>query len=176
MFKRFLISSFDHIFFVVSFIAGVQLPEFIQQYTQLINGRLAEAQFHLSKFQLVADQHFDGNLTQLTTRYRDNSDPAIQQMGQTIIELSDRAEHFEAQIDLLSQHSYLERLYYFIINIDYHSATLVAEQYVLALPLTIEALLTGLVSATLLLLLRVGLFTLLGQKRAHVTKKNLFNK
>ncbi len=174
MFKRFLVSSFDHIFFVVSFIAGVQLPEFIQQYTQLINGRLAEAEFHLSKFQLVADQHFEGSLNQLTTRYRDNSDPAIQQMGQTIIELSSRVEQFQAQISLLTQHHYLERLYYFILNLDYHSATLTAEQYVLAIPLTIEALLTGLISATILLLIRVGLFALVGYKRVDKTQSKSF--
>ena len=90
MIRKLLVSSIDHAMFTFSFVVGVQLPEFIQQYTQMINGKLAEAQFHLSKFQSVADSHFNGDLLLLVERYTNNSDPAIKQTGIVVSELIER--------------------------------------------------------------------------------------
>ncbi len=48
----------DRCFFTVTFILGVQLPEFMQQYQQRLGGHLAEAQSQLAQFEVIAQQHF----------------------------------------------------------------------------------------------------------------------
>ena len=41
---------FDRILFTLSFILGVQIPEFMQQYTQRLSGHFDEANYQLSQF------------------------------------------------------------------------------------------------------------------------------
>lgn len=159
MFKRLLFSSLDHILFTLSFLIGVQLPEFIQQYTQLINGKLAEANFHLSKFQSVADIHFNGDLRLLMSRYQENNDPAISQTGKMVAELEERVTYLEHIFTQLTQSTYLEKIYYFTTQLDIESATLVVQHYVLAIPLNIEALVTGAVCALLMMTTKLCLYS-----------------
>ncbi len=171
MIKRILVSSFDHIVFTLSFILGVQLPEFMQQYTQLINGKLAEANFHLSKFQSVADLHFNGDIKLLMSRYKVNSDPAISQTGQMISELINRVDALNNQFIALTQNTYIERVFYFLTHFELDSATLTARHFVLAIPLSIEALITGVIFAIVIIILRVGLSSLFSAKKHRM----LFN-
>jgi len=148
---------FDHIIFTVSFLIGVQLPEFIQQYTQLIKGKLAEAEYHLQRYQAVADIHFNGDIATLINHYLNNIDAAIRHTGSIASDVSTQVEMYNNQLVLLSQGSYLDKVYFFIKHLDVDSAQLTLQNYQLAIPLTIEALATGVVSALFLLLLRVSL-------------------
>jgi len=160
---------FDHFVFTVSFLIGVQLPEFLQQYTQLITGKLAEANYHLQKFQSVADIHFNGEITTLITHYLNNIDPAIKHTGSIASDLFSRVEIYNNQILLLSNGTYLDKVYYFIKHIDIESTQLTLQNYQLAIPLTLEALSTGGICALLLLSLRmllgIGLHTLVKRSR-----------
>lgn len=151
----FITRLFDHFVFTVSFLIGVQLPEFIQQYTQLISGKLAEANYHLQKFQSVADIHFNGEITTLIRHYLNNIDPAIKHTGSIASDVFSRVEVYNNQLLLLSNGSYLDKVYYFIKYIDIESAQLTLQNYQLAIPLTLEALSTGGICALLLLSLRM---------------------
>lgn len=53
--KKLITTLFDRILFTVSFILGVQAPEFMQQYIQRLSGHLDEAKHQLQQFQLIAD-------------------------------------------------------------------------------------------------------------------------
>ncbi|WP_286266919.1 DUF2937 family protein [Thalassotalea atypica] len=164
MIRKFFVSSIDHAGFTLSFIVGVQLPEFIQQYTQMINGKLAEAQFHLSKFQSVANNHFNGDLQVLVERYTNNADPAIKQTGIVVSELIDRIALLSEQLSQLTEVPYMEKLYYFIVHLDLESAQLTAQHYQLAVPLTIDALLTGALFASFIILIPRAFIALLSAK------------
>ena len=67
----------DRCFFTVTFILGVQLPEFMQQYQQRLGGHLAEAQSQLAQFELIAQQHFEGSLITMIARYKENTEASI---------------------------------------------------------------------------------------------------
>ena len=71
----------DRVLFTLAFLIGVQLPGFIQQYSQRLSGHLAEAENQLQQYQNLADLHFNGQLTQLVSRYQSNPDPAINEVA-----------------------------------------------------------------------------------------------
>jgi len=151
----FITRMFDHLVFTVSFVIGVQLPEFIQQYFQLITGKLSEAKYHLEKFQSVADVHFNGDINMLIKHYLNNLDPSIQHTGTIASDVFTRVEMYQNQLILLSQDSYIHKVYYFIKHLDLESAQLTLQHYQLAIPLTVEALLTGALFGIVLLSIRM---------------------
>jgi len=144
----------DRCLFTFSFIVGVQLPEFVQQYSQRLSGHLNEASHHLSQFQAIADSQYQGSLLTLISRYQANSDIAIVQTGDVIAELMTRIELFELQLSHLQQGDLYQRLYYFIIEMDIELARATAFQFQLAIPLETQALLLGACLALLILLMQ----------------------
>ncbi len=129
--------------FTLCFIAGVQLPEFIQQYSQRLSGHLNEAQHHLTQFQVIADVQFNGDLSELINRYQQNSDPAIIQTGQLVNNLTVRIDELAVAFSQLQQESYWQRIVYFVQEMNIEMAQATAQQFVLAIPLTFNALVTG---------------------------------
>ncbi|WP_281557291.1 DUF2937 family protein [Thalassomonas sp. RHCl1] len=150
---KMLATLIDRCLFTVFFILGLQLPEFMQQYMQRLSGHLHEAHYQLDQFQAIADNQFQGNLLALIERYQSNSDDVFQQTGQMIENLMLRIEGFNQSLTNLQQGDYLNRLYYFITQIDPELATATLRQYQLAVPLDMHALATGATFAIVLLLL-----------------------
>jgi hypothetical protein len=165
---KFFTSIIDRIIFTLSFIAGVQAPEFIQQYVQRLSGHLDEAKFQLSQFQTIADMQFKGDLATLITRYQTNNDIAIQETGKIVNSTVERISSFEAQISQLQQNDYLNRLYYFAAEVDMPMAKATLENFKLAIPLEPEALITGAAFAFTLVLLLSAL-TLLVKSTAKLS-------
>ena len=149
---------FDRIIFTLSFILGVQIPEFMQQYLQRLSGHFDEANYQLSQFQHIADLQFSGDLSIMISRYQNNSDIAIQKTGELIFNMVERINHFEQHINLLQQNEYIKRLYYFVSNLDLSIAKATFNDFQLAIPLELNALATGATFALLLLFIQLFLF------------------
>lgn len=148
-----LATLIDRCLFTVFFILGLQLPEFMQQYTQRLSGHLHEAHYQLDQFQAIANNQFQGNLLALIKRYQSNADNVFQQTGQMIENLVLRIEGFNQSLTNLQQGDYPDRLYYFVTQIDPELAAATLKQYQLAVPLDMHALITGATFAIILLLL-----------------------
>ena len=144
----------DRCLFTFSFIIGVQLPEFMQQYSQRLSGHLNEASHHLSQFQFIADSQYQGSLASLISRYQENTDVAIQQTGDLIAELVTRIESFERQLSHIQQGELHQRLYYFFTELDSEMAQATLHQFQLAIPLETHALMLGASLAIVILLLQ----------------------
>jgi hypothetical protein len=133
----------DRCFFTASFIIGVQLPEFMQQYQQRLAGHLNEAQLQLAQFEVIAQQHFDGNLITMITRYKNNSEASIISTGELIERLSTRVEYLNTHLEQINATDYLSRLYQFIWHLDKQIAAGTVESFSMAIPLELNALATG---------------------------------
>lgn len=145
--NKLLLNLFDRFIFTFNFIIGVQLPEFMQQYLQRLSGHLTEANFQLQQFQHIADIQFNGNLSVLIERYGSNTDVAIQRTGQLIENLATRVTVYEQHIQHLQHGDYLQRLTYFVKEVNLSMAKATIEHFQLAIPLQPNALATGLVFA-----------------------------
>ncbi|WP_077284686.1 DUF2937 family protein [Cognaticolwellia aestuarii] len=133
----------DRCFFTAIFILGVQLPEFMQQYQQRLAGHLAEAQSQLNQFEIIAQQHFDGSIITMVTRYKDNSEAAIVSTGELIERLSLRVEYLSTHLAQITQSDYLHNVYLFIWHLDNEIARGTVEHFSMAIPLELNAIATG---------------------------------
>jgi hypothetical protein len=133
----------DRCFFTAIFILGVQLPEFMQQYQQRLAGHLTEAQSQLNQFEIIAQQHFDGSIITMVTRYKDNSEAAIVSTGELIERLSLRVEYLSTHLAQITQSDYLHNVYLFIWHLDNEIAKGTAEHFSMAIPLELNAIATG---------------------------------
>jgi len=145
---------FDRCFFTIAFILGVQLPEFMQQYQQRLAGHLAEAKLQLAQFEVIAQQHFDGSLVTMVTRYKDNSEASIISTGELIERLSMRVDYLASHLEQITTADYLQSVYLFLWHLDKQIATGTAQQYAMAIPLELQAIATGATFAIALLLLK----------------------
>jgi hypothetical protein len=160
----------DRCFFTLTFILGVQLPEFMQQYQQRLAGQLAEANSQLNQFESIAQQHFDGSLTTMITRYKDNTEASIISTGELIERLSVRVEYLASHLTQITQADYLNSVYQFIWHLDQEMARGTAEHFSMAIPLELNAIATGATLAIGVLLLKE--LMLLTIKRTFNSKKN----
>jgi len=175
---KLITTLFDRILFTLSFILGLQAPEFMQQYIQRLSGHLEEVKYQLLKFQTIADLQFNGDLNFMITRYRENTDSAIAQTGEIIGAMNDRLTGFELQLSQLQNNDYLTQLYNFVRQIDLLMAQATLNNFELAVPLEIGALSTGAIFACVVLLLKAStigiLKKIIGKLRAKPTRQLIY--
>ncbi|MFD2166821.1 DUF2937 family protein [Thalassotalea euphylliae] len=161
MFLNAIKSTIDYCLFTLGFVIAVQLPEFIQQYKQFLAGKLSESQWHLSSYQSIADQQFAGSLKALVDTYKQSDQLAIQQTGDHVATMVDRHNTITQQLNSFDTASYIDQIIAMISGIKIEDAQTVLSYYQLAVPLTVEAISTGVIFAFLLVWSRMILTSLL---------------
>lgn len=142
--------TIDRVLFAVNFIIAVQLPAFIQQYSQRIAGHLDEAKLQLGNYQFIADQHYQGDLGKLVGQYQANSDPSIEAIGTLVNQLVLRTTELSQKVAHLQQSDYLDRMYYFFIDMDMSILQALIPSFQLSIPMETNALVTGFVFAIMI--------------------------
>lgn len=177
MFK-FIFRIIDKILFTLMFIGGIQLPAFINAYRQQLSGHLNEAKEQLSQFQLIADIQYQGSIEQLVNAFKNNSDNAIQQMSTVIMRNIESVNAYQQHLLNLENANYLQRIYYFVTQMDIDKASETLTHFVPAIPLELNAIITGVILSLLLSsmlnLLYMGGKTLFsrGRKNTKITSEN----
>lgn len=149
MIVSFINNILDKCFFTLAFIVGVQLPEFINQYIQRLSGHLNEAKLQLGHFQSLAEKHYQGDITLLITNYKQNTEQSIVDMATVIENLLARVDYLQTHYLALVDHEYLKQLKQFFTHADLLLVNQTAEHFTLAIPLEINALITGITLALL---------------------------
>jgi len=140
---KILSTLFDRCLFTLTFILGLQLPEFIQQYSQRLSGHLNEALLQLGDYQEIADRHFDGNLKLMVDKYLTNSEASINETAHVISKVTERVKDLQSHLTNLQDAEYINRVFYFITEFDESMAQATIQQYQLAIPLSLSALISG---------------------------------
>jgi len=156
--------------FTITFIIGLQLPEFMQQYLQRASGHLNEAQHQLDQYSSIAEQHFDGNLATMLQQYKGNAEQSIVYTGSAIEQLMNRVNYLESHLINLEQVDYFTRLINFWIHIDLSIAQATLNHYQLAIPLELDAIITGALIAIIPLLiytLLLNIIKMTAKKKAN---------
>lgn len=148
-------STLDYCLFTLGFILAVQLPEFIQQYKQYLAGKLSEVQWHLNGYQQIADQNYQGSISALIEDYQTSGKQAIEQTGQLVSEMLDRKQMLTEAITAFDSGNYLERVLNLLNYTNVSDVKTVLGYYQLAVPLTLEALASGIFFAFLLVWIRM---------------------
>jgi len=155
---RLIFNYLDKILFALAAILGLQLPAFIQQYSQRVGGHLNEALGHLDRYRLLAAKNYDGNIQQLIAHLKNNPSEKLSSVGTLVEDLSARTEHLQASYNSLQQSNFLKRVFSFVRDLDLDIAKATLEQYQWSIPLTTDAALCAIITATTI----TALFSLLG--------------
>lgn len=159
----------DRILCVLGATIFSQLPEFMQQYLQRLEGHLDEARRELGKFTDAAAQS-GMTLDQLVAGAGRNADPAMRTLGSVAKDASVRVDTLSAA-DLALRHATVwTRPYALFTHLDWGIARATASIYRPAVPTTLE----GLVYAAVGVLAALSLYHLLirapiarGYRRRH---------
>lgn len=144
---------FDRILCVVGAIAFSQMPEFMQQYLQRLEGHLDEARLQLEHFKQAAK--LSGmTLDQMISGAARNPDPSIGRMGAVVRDLSTRVDKLAAADTALRGADIWHRPFVFATHLDPEIARATWSIYHPVLPTSAE----GLAYAAIGLLLILALY------------------
>lgn len=83
--------------FALGLLVGVQVPGFMQSYTERVAAQRDESAQSLSGFKQTAEHFFAGDLQALLAHYQDHQDPVIRSDAASLAHLLRRADLLESQ-------------------------------------------------------------------------------
>ncbi len=136
----------------MAMLAGIQIPNLIDQYEKRIDAHLREVTANLKPYQAVANQYTNGSLDQLLELHRKSSEKAFQEEGNAIAEMIKRKLRFEADLAEL-QASLPVKILHVLLKGDRELIDETLAQYTYAVPLNQDAVLVGAAAAAIILAL-----------------------
>lgn len=149
-------SLIDKIFFAIGAIVFLQLPHFIDQYTQRMGGYAASQKEQIKEYQVIADQHFEGDLQAYMERLQQNTDPAVSTSADQIANRLIKAVSIEKELMVYEQEPLWYQLPYFITHMRMDLARGTAQNFSPGLPINLWAWGYGLIGGILFSLLFNG--------------------
>jgi len=146
----------DKIFFTFGVIVFLQLPHFIDQYTQRLGGYAESKRQQLQDYQTIANKNFKGDLSLLIESFLKASDSAVQQTGENISETKMDVFLLEDDVEKLNSNSLFSKVVYLSTNLRYDLAKGTLQSFQPGIPFNLWALLYGLIGGILFSLLFNG--------------------
>jgi len=137
----------DKLFFAGVLLLGLQLPSFVTQYQQNIDAHYHESASQLQKYQVIADLFYGGDLTKLVLGHEDNAIAAIKAEAKLIRQLMQRNEYLQQELNALDNQPLLEQSVHLLKHLDADITHEVLDNYSMSVPLSLDAIVMGLVLA-----------------------------
>lgn len=155
---KLLLGLFDRLLFAAGFALAMQLPQFVDHYTQRYGGYHQALVDNLAEYQRNADAHYGGDLDRLIADLHASARPGLREIGDKL--QRDRARELQMRegLAILGHEILAKRLWYLAGHLDVGIATATWAAFTPGLPLSTDALLCGLAGAVLF----SGVFNLLG--------------
>lgn len=151
----------ERFLFTFGVLLFMQIPQFIDQYTQRLGGYYDAQRTHLAQYQAIADINYDGQLTTLIANFQSSDTPAVVLTGQQIESTMHTTETLLQDLRLLTADSYLPKLKLLLTRPDLTLAKNTLAIFKPGIPLTKEAIITGFIGGCLLNLLWIMICGLL---------------
>lgn len=146
----------DRILFACGLLLALQIPQFLDHYTQRYAGYRDALAAAVTDYQRIADVHHDGNLDALVAELRAGSG-GVRDMGDKLQADRLQLQRMDAALRILREGSLWARLRHLVLDADVALARGTLADFKPGLPLTMDALICGAIGA----LLASGLFNLL---------------
>jgi hypothetical protein len=140
------------ILFALGLLIGVQAPGFVDQYSKRVSAHYIEAQKNFAGFQRTADLYFGGNIDALIAHHESSSDAVFKDEAKNVAAISVLLKKLALEANAMNRQLY-SRIFHvaFYPDQDILNETLAAYSY--TVPLNQEAILCGLITASLLAIL-----------------------
>lgn len=152
----------------------MQLPQFIDHYTQHLAGYYNAQQDQLKQYKAIATLNYDGHLNTLIANFKANSSPEIQQVGRQVATLKASVKSLRKDVETLSTGDYPTQLYFLATSIDVKLAQSTLQMLKPGIPLNQSALITGVLGGLIMnliwLIISQILTSIIGIYRPPVAK------
>lgn len=136
----------------IALLAGIQIPNLVDQYEKRIDAHLREVIANLKPYQEIANKYTGGSLDQLLELHRRSAEKAFQDEGNAIAEMIRRKLRFESDLAAL-QTNLPMKVMHILLKGDRELIDETLGQYTYAVPLSQDALLAGAATAAIILAL-----------------------
>ena len=150
----------DKICFALGVILFLQLPQFIDQYTQRIGGYVDSQQAQIADYQILADRHFSGDLQAYLNRLKQNPDPVIADSAEQINTLISDSKSLAQEASIYESKPLWYTIPYFISHFRIELVKGTARNFTPGMPINLWSWLYGLVGGVLFSLLFNGIIKL----------------
>ena len=159
---------FDKLFFALGVIVFLQLPHFIDQYTQRMGGFAASQAQQITEYQAIADQHFDGDISAYVARLEQNSDPVIAASAKMVTENIKGNKNIRKDLQVYENEPLWYQLPYFLSHVRVDLARGTFNNFAPGVPINLWAWGYGIIGGVLFSLLFHGV-----AKTPKLVKKKL---
>jgi hypothetical protein len=136
----------------ISILIGIQIPGFVDQYEKRLDAHFLEVTNNLRGYQEIAENFFQGSMPELIKKHEANEDKTFKEEALPIRNIYERFLRFQTQKESLNTR--LARKVIFIaVKGDRELIDETYTNYSFMIPLTKEAVITGFISAVVMLLI-----------------------
>jgi len=158
--------------FFLALMAGIQGPNFVDQYVKRVDAHYQEVLGNAKKFVEVANRYHNGSMESLIDSHKTNADPAFRAEAEPIKVLYERRVHFEAEKQALQGPLWSQALH-IIQAKDEELLRETYANYTANVPLNTDAALSGVLAgivASIMLEIILSFFRLFsrGKKQAPI--------
>jgi len=146
----------DKIFFTIGVIVFLQLPHFIDQYTQRIGGYSESQTQQLNNYQSIADNNYNGSLDSLIKGFYQSQDAAVRQTGENIKATQADVITLKNEINILENEGLFKKIVFLTTNLRITIAKGTLGAFQPGIPLSLWAMAYGLFGGILFSLLFNG--------------------
>lgn len=154
---RMLLAIIDRLLSAAGFALAMQLPQFVDSYTQRYGGYHQALVDSMAEYQRNADAHYGGNIDGLIADLHATPAVGIREIGDKLARDRAREREMQAGLAILEHGTLVQKLWYLSQHADRELVRATWMAYTPGLPLSFDALLCGLLGAIVL----SGLFNLL---------------
>lgn len=150
----------DRLVFAAGVLIFLQLPHFIDQYTQRLGGFYDAEQQHLASYQDIADRHFNGDMDKLFDAFRKSGTKAMEETADELEKISGGVDELREGVETLENGSFLEQVGYMIMHTNMKIARGTFRAYTPGMPFSKEGVISGLIGGVIVSLLFNGVIRL----------------
>jgi len=143
-----------------SLLAGLQVPNFADQYQKRVDAHLREVSINLQPFQDIADKFFKGDMALLIDLNRKSDAEPLRAEGSAIEQMAERKQRFATEMAAL-QTDMASKALHILLHGDQEILEETRAQYSYNVPLDQDALVFGISSVAVLLIAAELMFALM---------------
>lgn len=143
----------DRVCFALGVLLFMQVPHFIDQYTQRLGGFYQAQLEHLHQYQDIANSQHQGDLNKLIQEFESSHRNSVREAGANIRNLHIASQSLKTEVDVLEGNNFVYKVLHLLTGAHYNIAGETLRIYKPGIPLSIEGILCGLIGGVLLSLL-----------------------
>jgi hypothetical protein len=137
------------VLFALGLLIGIQAPAFVDQYSKRVSAHYIEATKNFAGFQRSANEYFGGSIEALIAHHESSSDAVFKDEAKNVAAIYARLKKLALELDAMNR-PLASRIFHVVFHPDEEILNETVAAYSYTVPLNLEAVSCGLITALLL--------------------------